>query len=449
MTDEQRIDSLECYGSRWGRSPNIDMIARRGITFAACTTPSPSCVPANGALFTGRFAHACNCLNPSPSNPALAGETSLVHAFSAAGYQTANLGKCDYLNRTGTGFEILDHGPSYGGAVASPTGLDPKYDPKDYDVITFPNEDHAPPTLRNVIIGGCHPLPKEEAEPGWVARRCATYLAKEAARPFFLRASFCAPHTPVLASRPFYGTTDPATIDLPLGTTEELKSQPRFEQFGPGRLWCFHKLSRADAMRARANYYDLCMQVDDAVGQILRALQDHELDEQTIVVFNSDHGALLGEHGLGQKRNFYDPVIQVPFIFSWPGMLPEGRTSTDPAQLHDLLPTLMGLVGIDIPTRVQAQDLAPQLRGERSVPDRATFSEVQTYGPCSSHRAIVRHGQWKLGVSLYDAGYGEDGSLYDLERDPGELRNLYTDPASAPIGAELKERITAWQTATS
>ena len=201
-------------------------------------------------------------------------------------------------------------------------------------------------------------------------------------------------------------------------------------------------------MRARANYYDLCLQVDDAVGQILGALQECGLDDNTIVVFNCDHGNLLGEHGLGQKRNFYDPVLQVPFIFSWPGHLPEGRISTDPTQLHDLLPTLMSLAGIDIPPNVQAQDLAPQLRGKRRVPDRPTFSEVQTYDPCGSHRAVIRHGRWKLGYSLHDAGLGDDGSLYDLHNDPGEMHNLFAHRDCGEIVAELRKQISQWQAMT-
>jgi len=451
MTDEHRTDSLGCYGSQWCRSPNIDTIAAGGVTFSSCTTQSAVCVPANAALFTGRYAHACKALR-APVGPPLPGETSLMHAFKDAGYQTANLGKCDYPDRAGMGFDIFDHDPGYGASAATPSSLNAPYALEDYDVVAFPNHDFAPKGLQGVIIGGRFPLPKEQAEPGLIARRCEDYFANEARPPFFLRASFTAPHTPVLASPPFYGMTDPTIIDLPIGTKEEMKTQPQFEQHNLGRIWCFHKLSKEQVLKARASYYDLCIQVDDAVGTILRSLQKHGLDDNTIIAFNADHGNLLGEHGLGQKRNFYEPVVQVPFIISRPGHLPEGKILADPIELFDLLPTMLDLAGMEIPSNVQGQVLVPQMLGESSVPDRPTFCEVDTssvpaYGPCTSHRVMIRRGQWKLSYSLYDAGYGEDGALYDLDNDPGELHNLFGSADHKAVITDLKQQIATWQAA--
>ena len=315
-------------------------------------------------------------------------------------------------------------------------------------MVAIPNHDFAPEGLKGVIIGGRHPWPKEEAEPGLLARRCDTFLENEVEPPFLLRASFNAPHTPVLASRPFYGMTDPAAIDLPVGTAEEMMGKPQFERRNLWRQWCLHKLPRAKLMQARANYYDLCLQVDDAIGIILDSLRRHGHDQNTIVAFNCDHGNLLGEHGLGQKRNFYDPVVQIPLIISWPNRLPRGQVVTDPVELLDLIPTMLRLAELEIPSNVHGRDLGPQMLGAVSVPDRPTFSEVDStgaYGPGGSHRAMVRHGRWKLAYSLTGAGYGEDGSLYDLDADPNELHNLHSRPECAKVVATLKRRIATWQ----
>lgn len=451
MTDEQRMDSLGCYGSPWGRSPNVDSIAARGVRFTSCTTQSAVCVPANAALFTGRYAHACNGLLASLST-ALPGEVPLTRLFKDSGYQMANIGKCDYPDVASLGFDVYDSGPGYGASAATPNSLAAPYNPSDYDVVAVPNHDFAPQSsvTAGLIVGGRYPLPKEEAEPGLVARRCEDFFARQARPPFFVRVSIIAPHSPVLACSPFYGMTDPSAIDLPVGTEAEMRTKPQFEQHNLGRLWCFHKLSSDQLTKARTSYYDLCIQVDDAIGMILGSLRRHGLDDNTIIVLNCDHGTLLGEHGLGEKRNFYDPVVQVPLIISWPGHLPDGRVVTDPVELFDLLPTILSLIGLEAPPNVQGCDLAPQMLGESSVPDRPTFCEVDSsnakdYGACTSHRAMVRHGRWKMSCSLYDAGYGEDGDLYDLDNDPQELHNLFGHPDYQAVVADLRNTIAAWQ----
>ena len=449
MTDEQRTDSLSCYGSRWGRSPNIDKIASSGVRFTHCTTQSPSCGTANAAIFTGRYVHAC--MGPGGRGHGIhPQEIPLTWLFKEAGYQVTSLGHCDYPERNRFPFEIYDDGPSYGASAATSNSLIKPYNPRDYDVVALPNHDVAPEPLAGLIVGGRHPLPKEEAEPGLLAKRCEEFLANEVEPPFLLRVSTIAPHTPVLAAEPFYGTTDPAAIDLSIGTEAEAKTKPQFESHNLWRLWCFNKLSMGELRQARANYYDLCLQVDDAIGMILDSLRRHGHDKDTIIAFNSDHGTLLGEHGIGQKRNFYDPVIQVGLIISWPDHLPEGEVVTDPVELLDFLPTMLNLSGLEVPANVHGRNLVAQMLGQSRVPNRPTFSEldssgVEAYGPCTSHRAMVRDRRWKMSYSLYDAGYGEDGSLYDLEEDPKELHNLYSQTDCKPVIHDLKEKIAAWQ----
>jgi len=456
LTDEHRVDSLGCYGSKWCRSPNIDSIAARGVRFENCIVQSPICIASRTSQITGLYPHAFDCM----ANILLESLKAppLTHLFRDAGYQLVNIGKVHYADRSRRPFEINYPTPGHGGVAATPFNLKGDYKPEDYDVIFAPCN-WSSKTARKanwpkqLIVGGRYPLPKEQAEPGEMALKCEEFLAREAKPPFFLRVSIIAPHTPVLASEPFYGMTDPTAVDLPLPTEEELSEQPRDEACLLRREIDFTRLTPEQLARARANYYDLCIEVDDAVGTILRALERNGYADDTIVVFNSDHGTLLGEHGLAQKCTFYEPVVRVAMIFSYPESLPSGRVVTEAVELVDFMPTLLSLAGLSVPDYVHGRNLVPQMRGEASAPDRPVFSEIdlsqqsdaEACGGRHTHRAMVRKGKWKMWYSLRDGGFGEDGALFDLENDPLELKNLYNKPECRDVVGELKREIAQWQ----
>jgi len=462
LTDEHRTDSMGCYGSAWGRSPNIDGIAAQGVRFEHCTVQSPVCIASRTSQITGLYPHTTGVLTNHfpPSRNA----EPLTWVFRDAGCQVANVGKIHYGDRSRSPFEIRYPSPGHGGAASTPFALKEGYDPEDYDVVFAPCK-WATRTAREMswpdrlIVGGRYPLPKEEAEPGEMALKAAEFLANEAKPPFFLRVSIIAPHTPVLASDPFYGSTAPDQIRLPLPTQEELAAMPKDESRRLRAEVGFSQLSPAQIAQARANYYDLCAQVDDAVGVVLDALHENGYADNTIIAFNSDHGVLLGEHGLGQKTTFYDPIVRVAWIVSYPERLPTRRVVTDPVELADFMPTLLSLAGLDIPKHVHGTDLVPQMLGEVSIPNRPVFSEIdqsqQALGEWDdgrlaelrgrTHRAMVRLGKWKMWYSLRDGGYGEDGALFDLESDPFEIRNLYNCPDFVDVVAELKSLLAQWQ----
>ncbi len=199
--------------------------------------------------------------------------------------------------------------------------------------------------------------------------------------------------------------------------------------------------------------------MDAAVGVILEALRVSGYGDDTIICFNSDHGTLLGEHGLIQTRLFYDPIIQVADIISYPGVLPQGAVVEDPVELIDLIPTLMDLAGLDIPDNVHGKSLVPQMLGRVSCSDRPVFSEMdfsqvvspEEWGYCApvttnaGHRVMIRCGRWKMSCFLNDPNYGDDGDLYDMQSDPGETRNLYHDPQHTAIIADLRSKLDKWQ----
>lgn len=451
MTDHQRTDSLGCYGSPWASSPNIDRIAARGIRFANCVAQSPICVPSRVAQLTGRYPHAVDILEnefrPFPD------ETPLTWRFRDAGYQVVNLGRCNWPDKQRHPFPWHEPGPGPGPGATGATlsTLAEGHDPATHDIVDMP----AAVPDGSVIIGGRFPLPREQNEPELAAARCIQFLEQEARPPFLLRFSISAPHTPVLPAAPFFGRTDPATIHIPMPRESLHTRIPRYDAEILREHQGYLTLTQDQVHQARGNFHDLCMEIDDVVGWVLGALDRGGYRENTIIAFNSDHGTLLGEHGLGQNRMLYDPVVHVPFLLSCPGMLPESKVVTDPVELVDFFPTLMGLAGIPVPENVHGRNLMPQIRGEVEVPDRPTFSEIdyaravpEVIRRNGSHRVMIRQNQWELVYSLNDAGYGEDGALFDLQADPHELTNLYYEADCQGTVRELKARVTEWRERT-
>lgn len=445
MTDHQRVDSLGCYGSAWARSPNLDRLAASGVRFANCTAQSPICVPSRVAQLTGRYPHAVDILEnefrPFPD------EVPLTWHFRDAGYQVVNLGRCNWPGRRRHPFPHHEPGPGPGAAGATLSRLANGYDPAAHDLVDMP----AAVPDGSLIIGGRFPLPRAENEPELIAARCESFLANETQPPFLLRLSISAPHTPVLPAEPFFGQTDPATIAIPMPAASLHTRIPRYDAEVLRRHQGYMTLTDEQVLQARGNFYDLCAEIDHVVGSVLDALERSGHSENTIVAFSADHGTLLGEHGIGQNRTLYDPVVRVPLILSQPGTLPAGRVVTDPVELVDFFPTLMGLAGLPVPANVHGIDLRPQIEGDVENPGRATFSEIdyaraipEAIRQHGSHRVMIRQGNWEFIHSLNDAGYGEDGALFDLEAAPFELENLYHEPERQDIVAELRRLTLEW-----
>ena len=454
ITDEQRTDSLGCYGSGWANSANIDAIAAAGVRFENCIIQSPVCVPSRTCMMTGRYAHAFGMLENH--HKPLPDETPLVRPFIEAGYEVAGFGKYHCVDPdnpfTIRGCEDRGHG----GPAACPLCLAEPYKPEDQDVVFMPFKNAwGPDTL---IVGGRYPLPADENEPGAVAARCEQFFSERLFReelqgPFFLRASIAAPHTPVLPAEEFYGVTDPDAIDLP--DYDDARGRPeccRYEREVLGKIYDFGPLSPAQRRQARANYYDLCTEVDAAVGRILVALEASGQAGNTLIVFTSDHGNMLGEHGIMQKETFYEEVVRVPLVVSCPGRLPEGTVIPEQVETVDILPTMLSLAGLEVPGNVHGVDLSSTMCLGFGDADRVTFAEIDLsisgipeLTRNASHRVMARTNDWKLVYSWTGDGFGEDAVLYDLANDPGETVNVYDDPRNADEVARLKRAVEEWQ----
>jgi len=443
MTDDQRPDSLGCYGTPWAHTPNIDRLARRGVLFRQAVCQGPVCMPSRTSMLTGLYCHQLGLLENVPGKK-IPRAKPLTERFRDDGYLLVNIGKLDFA---GTNPFVVDKRPAtYGGPAATPFGLRPPFKgkEKDYGVLKIP-------TPLGVIIGGTYPLDQSRTEPALTVDAALRLLKKGISEPFFLRVSIIAPHTPVLPPKPYDTLIAPASVKLPVPSAGQLAGRSEYEKRVLGPFQSSLGLTAEQLAKARAQYYGYVAFVDAQVGRLLAALDEHGLARDTIVVFSSDQGIELGEHGIFMKRNFYSETVRSPFIFSWPGQLPEGKEIETPVALFDLLPTLMDLVGIRPPDGIEGRSLVPLIEGRRPRRWReAVFSEIdysisqwKQLRPGGGWRVMVQTERWKM--CCFVGRSDKDGELYDLARDPGERRNLYHDRGYRPTIARLEKILDDWK----
>jgi len=448
MTDEQRADSMGYEGHPWAHTPNLDRVARAGVRFASAYTPSPVCVSARACMLTGRAGSSIGMLNNhhilDPDDPGF-----LTWRFAAAGYQVASFGKHHYQCAR-RAFDV-EAGSSLGERV-HPFYYKVPVDAEAAGVVRysgpfpwlfagrFPGEVADTPEMRNVDLAL-----------DWVRRR-------DPGRPFFLRLSFLAPHTPVVTPAPFDTLVDPDCIDLPIDRLEVGQFATATHREHLGDIAGTRRMTDEEIRRARQCYYGYVACVDNVFGQLLDELRNMGELDNTIIVYVSDHGTHLGDHGFFQKQSFWEASVRVPMFFSGPGIQKREEAVTSPVNAGSLLPTLLDLVGLPaaaglgVPELVEFPSVASTLRGDAVDELSPVFSEIDFGVWCyrdGDRYVMIRDGDWKLALYRDPGGRGqragaEDRMLFNLADDPGECCNLAADPACASVVASLVDKIDTW-----
>jgi arylsulfatase A-like enzyme len=443
MTDEQRADSMGYEGAPWAQTPNLDRLALSGTRFSAAYTPSPVCVPARACVLTGRAGSSIGVLN-NHQRLDLDDPRFLSWAFATAGYQVASFGKHHYAC-VRQAFDVeCDH---VLGDQVEYFAYQVPVDAREAGVVRY-DGGNSPWLLAGRYPGGVQDTPEMQS----VERALQWMRGRDPSRPFFLRLSFNAPHTPVVTPAPFDTLIDPEQIDLPLDMVGEMDFASATQRDFLCAYAGTQRLSQAQIVRARQCYYGYVACVDHAFGRLLSELGEMGELENTIVAYVSDHGAHLGDHGFFQKQSFWDPSARVPLFFAGPGVQQTADAVPTPVNAGSVLPTLMELVGLDVPAIVQYTSLAPTLRRGAPVEPTPVFSEIDLglwdYR-AGERQVMARDGRWKL--ILYrdprapDRFAGrEDRMLYDLDDDPLERHNLVGDPAYENVMDRLVAAIDTW-----
>jgi arylsulfatase A-like enzyme len=298
-------------------------------------------------------------------------------------------------------------------------------------------------------------MPTEAHYSRWTSERAIEFLDQERKEhdPFFLWVNFYDPHHPFVAPQEYLGRYDPDALPDPVGLEGELESKPLIQQEASDESYAGHARGFAthtprEIKEIVAAYYAMVTLIDDELQRILDRLGELGLREDTIVIFTSDHGEMLGDHQLLLKGPMlYDAAVRVPLIMSWPGVLPAGERRPDIVQWIDLTSTFIDLAGLEPMSTAQGMSLLPVARGDKDAGSRGWalceyLNSGHPYDP-PVYMTMLRTGEHKLIVQHGPPATTRQrtGELYDLSSDPSELRNLWDDPDAAAKRIELERML--------
>ncbi|MDE0303543.1 MAG: sulfatase-like hydrolase/transferase [Albidovulum sp.] len=460
-TDQQRGDSLKCTGAAWAVTPNLDKLARDGALFENCYAQNPVCSPSRASLFTGKY--VANHGLYANGVPLPAQQRMFTRTLADAGYDCGMIGKqhlypCDSWQtepRRDDGYRVFEwaHGPNHRALENDYHRWLRKTHPRVYAEV-FPdigaNESSAYGNKARTGTPIDH-VPSEAHYSHWVAERAIDFInhSRDEGERFCLIANFFDPHHPFGAPREFRDKIDADAIPTPNTREGELKNKPREQQWYSEKSYSgnapgFREYTGEQIREIRAQYWAMIALIDYEVGRILAVLDAAELAEETLVVFSSDHGEMLGNlQQLLKGPQLYDDLTRVPLIARWPGRISPGTIVDEFVQWVDLPATFLDAAGCAPGRGVQGSSLLPLVAGQRDGWRNWALSEYRYSGFSTDPpimTTMLRSGHWKLIVwhGCPATRSRRDGELYDLSVDPGELQNLFHDPDYAETRRRLK-----------
>jgi len=433
--------SLGCYGHAQVKSPHIDKLAASGVRFEKAYCQFPLCNPSRASFMTGMRPGSTKVYeNSTHFRQALPEVLSIPQTFSKAGAFSARVGKLyHYGVPTQIGTSGLDDEPSWQ-QVVNPIGHDKKVEDQIH-------------TLTPGQFGGTLSWfndPSEEPQTDAVgAAEAIKLLEAKKDGPFYLAVGFYRPHTPYVAPKKYFEQYPIEKVQLPTGP---MKDAPGI----PTQAYASYKKEQdqlTDPMRKEIlqAYFASTTFMDDQVGEVVAAVERLGLREKTVIVFHSDHGYHLGDHGLWQKQSLWENSAHVPLIISVPGNANNGKACPRTVELIDLHATLADVCGLPDPAS-DGTSLKPLLDNPQAAWERPAFTQVMRGGIPGTGKGQGKKGKGKvsLGVSVRTEQFrytewdeGRQGSmLFDLPNDPQETKDLSKDPAHAETISKMNAMLT-------
>jgi len=407
MPDQLRAHSVGFMGNEDVKTPTLDRFARESLILKNTLANTPVCCPARANILTGRYAHTngmvANDLRLRESEPGLA------KALAAAGYRTGFIGKWH-----------LDGGPRLPGFV--PPG--PRR--QGYEFWAANQCSHAHFNTQ-YFRDTPDPIPIRKFEVEAWTDVGIEFLreSKTDGRPFYLTIQIGPPHDPYKAPPEYSRLYDPARLKM------RKNWQSGANLPGPAQI---------------AEYYGMITAIDDQFARLLKTLDELGMAEDTIVLFSSDHGDMLGSQGRRLKRKPWEESILVPGVIRYPRVLRGGRTLDCPFTHVDFAPTLLGLAGVPVPRQMQGIDLSGVFTGrEKKHPDSAFF---QIFGPFQGDGTEDAWRGVRTNRYIYARFEDHPWVLYDLEKDPYQLRNLAGEPSAKGLREEMERKLKEWMDRT-
>ncbi len=425
-TDQQRWDTIRSLGNSYIRTPHLDRLAASGVAFENAYCQSPICTPSRASFLTGKYPSSVHgCMNGNDRWDAAA--PLVTKLLADAGYDCGLAGKFHLSGAQGR--------------------IEPRAD-DGYRVFHWSHHPHDDWPEGHAYIDWLRAeghdydslyqrlgyIPTELHQTTWCADRAIDFLKEDRTGPWLFSLNCFDPHSPFDPPQEWLDHYPEQEMPGPLFRDTDLAAQQRLERVNFQR-----PPRRPEEMNAKAyqaKYYAMIELIDHNVGRMLDALDETGQLDSTVVIFTSDHGETLGDHGLLLKGcRFYESLVHVPLLVSCPGRFREGLRSEALVELTDLAPTLLELAGLEVSAALHGKSLAAILKGESPADQHREFVRCEYYRALAgvqSFATMVRGERYKQ-VVYHGHGLGE---LFDLEADPGEFDNLWDEPRMASVRHE-------------
>lgn len=458
-TDQQRFDTIAALGNTHINTPNIDALIKRGTAFTKTYCQSPICTPSRASFLTGKYPSSTHVYrNGNETFPS--GERLVTKMFADAGYDCGLIGKLHLSAahrleiRPDDGYRAFywSHHPT------------PDY-PVGHDYAEWLEQEKGvcPQEVYTGITNFCGAgVPEEYHQTTWCAERAISFISEDRKpdHPWLLSVNCFDPHPPFDPPANYLERYDPQDMPHPAFRTEDIARNRKFEQVDQQSKVAIdptqsktseqdiplaERAARAyepplefDGREVKAAYYAMIELIDHQFGRIVQTLEETGQLDNTIIVFMSDHGEMLGDHGLIYKGcRFFEGLVHVPLVISWPGHFEEGLKSDGLVELVDVAPTLLESAGLDVPAGMQGMSLKPVLDGA------ANASKLRDHVICEYRDAVAMpnasngsmyfDGRYKI-ILYHGLGFGE---LYDLRTDPDEFDDLWDEPSCLEMRQSL------------
>lgn len=438
MTDQQRWDTLGCYGNEVIETPNLDFLASQGTVFEHAYTPSPSCTPARAALLTGMDPWNTGILGMGKGQKqmGIGFSHTLPGELVAAGYHTQGVGKMHFQpQRALNGFHntVLDES----GRTEDPNFVSDykqwfdKNKTGDYDIV-----DHG--VAWNSWMARPYHAPEFLHPTNWTVNESITFLKeRDPSKPFFLKTSFTRPHSPYDAPEYYFDLYDNKK-EIPEAKVGDWATVHDVEEDAAKPEAWRGVRNQEEIRRARAGYYGSIHHIDQQIGRLLNFLRRDSIFDETLIIFTSDHGDMLGDNNLWRKTYGYEGSAHIPLLIKPPQSWdkPVARVEA-PVLLQDIMPTIVEAVGRDIPELVDGKSLLPLMKGEGATGRKFVHGEHSTCYSEEQEMQYVTDGKIKY---IWFPRIGTE-QLFDLTQDRYEQTNLVDDDTYADVLLKWRKRL--------
>jgi len=450
ITDQQRYDTIAELGYPYMETPHLDRLVREGVTFTNCFITAASCAPARASLFTGYFPHTTGIFRNADY-----WRHSWIEMLKESGYRCVNIGKMHtYPYDTPLGFDeryVVENKDRY---------LEERYYLDEWDralhargLIKQQRELYRQLPDYKTSLGAFEWKIAEDMHPdNFVGDFAAWWIRhKPMQEPLFLEIGFPGPHPPydpVPRQAEAYMQKALPLLDV---LQDDLDHQPpplkelRVHNTEIDHDSVVHLLEPTPQQRhrQRAFYLANVSMIDEKVGEIMSALEEKGYLENTIVIFTSDHGDCLTDHGHSQKWTMYEQIVRMPMIVWSPKLFGNARQVAGLCQQMDIGPAILELAGCEVPNTIEARSLLPALKAEEWSPREYVYAEHGRDGILTEtdFMTMVRNAYWKL-VHFVDEPFGQ---LFNLKADPEENHNLWDDAASESMKQSLLAELREWR----